>query len=164
GFKSTELGHPNYQHPRRAPDHFGPFLDNFSAWVIYTSLCCLSVDGTLWTNLAGGDECLLFRSSDFGDPCSSYTFSLLEKHSSDEIRRAACLLRKMCDMAPEEVPHLGASLDGPKNLAQLRTSPVLPSWASRSQGLSNRTTKTANAPANEANENEYPNFREYNEA
>jgi serine/threonine protein kinase len=34
-FASNELGHPNYQHPNRDQRHFGPYLDNFSAWIIY---------------------------------------------------------------------------------------------------------------------------------
>ncbi|CAN5173530.1 hypothetical protein BH10CYA1_BH10CYA1_39190 [soil metagenome] len=29
-FSAGELGHRNYQHPERAADHFGPYLDNFS--------------------------------------------------------------------------------------------------------------------------------------
>src|SRR6516162_939662 len=41
-FRSNELGHPNYQHPARGPQHFGPYLDNFSAWVIHASLLALS--------------------------------------------------------------------------------------------------------------------------
>lgn len=30
GLESNELGHRNYQHPRRSREHFGPFLDNFA--------------------------------------------------------------------------------------------------------------------------------------
>lgn len=38
GMPSGELGHHNYQHPKRTSSDFGPYLDNFSAWVIHVSL------------------------------------------------------------------------------------------------------------------------------
>ena len=38
GLPSTEIGHPNYQHPARQARHFGPHLDNFSAWVIKSAV------------------------------------------------------------------------------------------------------------------------------
>jgi len=44
GYLASELGHRNYQHPQRAAHHFGPYLDNFSAWVIYASVrACRSI-------------------------------------------------------------------------------------------------------------------------
>jgi len=52
-FMASELGHPNYQHPARAPHHFGPYLDNFSAWVIYASIKALQVDPLLLDQLGG---------------------------------------------------------------------------------------------------------------
>lgn len=70
GAKSNELGHRNYQHPER-DEHFGPNLDRFSAWVIATSIACLACDPNLWLDLDGGDECLLFRASDFKSPDAS---------------------------------------------------------------------------------------------
>ena len=44
GRRATELGHPNYQHPLRSAEHFGDYLDNFSAWVIYCSILMLGID------------------------------------------------------------------------------------------------------------------------
>ena len=35
---STEIGHRAYQHPRRSTTDYGPYLDRFSALVIYLSL------------------------------------------------------------------------------------------------------------------------------
>src|SRR5690606_4423273 len=67
GWTSHELGHRNYQHPRRQETDFGPHIDNFSAWVIYLSLMALSVQPGLWHTLRAGDECLLFRQQDFQD-------------------------------------------------------------------------------------------------
>lgn len=65
GMASHELGHRNYQHPRRQETDFSPHIDNFSAWVIYLSLMALSAQPSLWRTLRAGDECLLFRQQDF---------------------------------------------------------------------------------------------------
>lgn len=110
GYASNEIGHPNYQHPQRNSAHFGPYLDNFSAWVIHTSLLCLSIDPGLWKQLDGGDECLLFRKKDFNDPLASKVFKTLENHSSDVIRANAKLLRYIIMYPPEHVPPLDESL------------------------------------------------------
>lgn len=154
GLPSIELGHPNYQHPGRDQSHFGPDLDNFSAWVIYTSLYCLTFDGSLWHRLAGGDECLLFRSSDFGNTSASYTFSLLESHSSAEIRQAARTLRELCNRAPNEIPPLGESINQSK-LPPLRTSAIAPGWAARTEAQSSHAS---------VGSTNYPGFRDYNQA
>jgi predicted Ser/Thr protein kinase len=109
-FLSNELGHPNYQHPARSGKHFGPYLDNFSAWVIHTSLLCLSIDPSLWKKLSGGDDCLLFRRRDFEEPLSSAAFRQLEDHGSDQIKASAKLLRYLLMYPPEQVPNLDANL------------------------------------------------------
>ena len=77
GFVSNEVGHPNYQHPFRDYIDFNPTVDNFSEWVIYLSLIALSKKPQLWTQLNGGDECLLFRRNDFENPTTSRVFSLV---------------------------------------------------------------------------------------
>ncbi len=110
GWHSNELGHRNYQHPARNHTHFGPYLDNFSAWVIDTSLSCLSLDGSLWEKLCAGDECLLFRREDFESPYISGAFLLLANHSCDEIRRRASILRALLSFSPETIPYLSAEV------------------------------------------------------
>ena len=59
GSSSNELGHRNYQHPRRSAETFGPHLDNFSAWVIYISLQAMVKDEWIYERLGSGDDCLL---------------------------------------------------------------------------------------------------------
>jgi len=69
---ASELGHPNYQSPYRTTADWGPFLDNFSSWVIYASLTALAIDPTMWALLhRDGDEALLFRKDDFVSPDTS---------------------------------------------------------------------------------------------
>ncbi len=128
GKKSSELGHPNYQHPRRVQNYFGLNIDNFSSWVIHTSLLCLGIDPTLWNKLAGGDECLLFRATDFGDPCASYTFAVLEESPSSEIKSAARMMRSLCDEMFERVPTLQQHVEQPRHLDPIKRASSVPAW------------------------------------
>ena len=110
GMKSNELGHPNFQHPSRSGDHFGPYLDNFSAWAIQTSLLSISVDPSLWDKLSAGDDCLLFRRADFEKPLESDVFKVLENHDSEPIRTHAKLLRCILTYPLEQVPPLDENI------------------------------------------------------
>lgn len=110
GLKSNELGHPNYQHPRRTPRHFGAFLDNFSTWVIYVSLSCLARDRELWMRLNGGDECLLFRQTDLSNPSQSYSFAFLDQHRDAEVRQLAQILKTLTTYPLKQVPRLDPSI------------------------------------------------------
>jgi hypothetical protein len=66
---SNELGLANYQHPRRSSSDFGPYLDRFSAWLIYGSLLSLAAQPGLWyTFHQEGEEKLLFGKEDFVPP------------------------------------------------------------------------------------------------
>src|SRR5665213_3526879 len=75
GEQSNECGHRNYQLPTRTGWHYGPYLDNFSAWVIFVTLVALAVHPELWTKYRGGDECLIFRKEDFLQPERSTIWS-----------------------------------------------------------------------------------------
>ncbi|KXB96878.1 MAG: hypothetical protein AA908_09760 [Chlorobi bacterium NICIL-2] len=108
GEGSHEVGHRNYQHPLRTESDFGPYLDNFSAWVIYVSLIALAADPGLWKQFAGGDESLLFRRRDFEQPEASDVLRALESHRDDRIRSAATLFKSLLYLGPRDVP----SLDG----------------------------------------------------
>jgi hypothetical protein len=107
-FFSNELGHPNYQHPARESRHFGPYLDNFSAWVIFVSLQSIALDPTLFGTLAAGDDCLLFRRDDFLHPLHSHAFWVLENHERADIVRMARFLRWQLKCDPKDVPPLAS--------------------------------------------------------
>jgi hypothetical protein len=68
--RSNEVGHPHYQHPARTNDHFGPYLDRFSAAIIYLSLTLIEQDPSLFERYHNGEN-LLFTSADYADPASS---------------------------------------------------------------------------------------------
>lgn len=103
---SHEIGHPNYQHPRRNANHFGLFLDNFSAWVIYISLVALSIDPNLWHSTGAGDECLLFRQEDFQNPDTSRAFTILESHPNIHIQTLAIMFKNLVYHDPDNIPGL----------------------------------------------------------
>jgi hypothetical protein len=92
GQPSPELGHRNYQHPRRTARDFGPHLDRFSAWVIYASLVALSAEPGLWARAGGGDECLLFRREDFECPAASPALAALAGLADARLQALAATL------------------------------------------------------------------------
>lgn len=123
GLRSYEEGHRNYQHPDRSGSDFGPYLDHFSAWVIFCSLAAVAVDPHLWQIAHGGDECLLFRGEDFKNPATSRIFQALES-GRPELRALALQFRSILSMSIRQVP----ALDG------VTTAPATPSQKSRGAG------------------------------
>lgn len=106
GLRASELGHRNYQHPRRREHHFGNYLDNFSQWVIYTSLASVARDPNLFKELGGGEDCLLFRQGDFAAPQESRSFATLENHPDSSIVKVARFLREQTYRSVEQVEPL----------------------------------------------------------
>ena len=106
GSEANELGHRNYQHPARAAKHFGPYLDNFSAWVIYASVKALQIDSRLLHQLGGGDDCLLFRQTDFLDPLHSAAFAAFERHEDEELNKLGRFIRAQLKKDADDVPYL----------------------------------------------------------
>lgn len=119
GGMSAELGHPNFQHPYRNGQHFGDYLDNFAAWVIYLSLYALAVEPSLFDQLGVGEDCLLFRHGDFLNPLDSCAFAVLERHARGEIRLMAQFIRSQLNRPPEQMPPLGS-------LATISVEPLPP--------------------------------------
>jgi len=107
GLQSHELGHRNYQHPRRAEADFGPYVDHFSAWTIYASLKALSAQPGLWRELDGGDESLLLRRDDFVRPESSLALRRLSAAPDAEVRALAETIRSAALGSVQAVPPFG---------------------------------------------------------
>ncbi|WP_147306900.1 hypothetical protein [Paenibacillus taihuensis] len=106
GMPSNELGHRNYQHPGRNEGHFGPYIDHFSAWVIWISIAAVCADPSLWHSLQAGEEeeCLLFRRNDFLRPDESQAFELLALAPNNAVRSSANSLRAYASVEVPEVP------------------------------------------------------------
>ena len=110
GLKSNEVGHKNYQHPKRSAKDFGPHLDNFSTWCIYLSLMALGSEPSLWKLLDAGEENLLFKKQDLESPTNSKTFRILEDLADEKIKIIAENFRKTLNSSDLKlVPHLSTT-------------------------------------------------------
>jgi hypothetical protein len=129
GQKSIEIGHRNYQSPRRTEADFGPWLDNFSARVIYLSVSALAARPGLWRKYNGGDECLLFRQSDFDDPNSSQLLAELESFPDVHFRTQLHEFRLSLYDDLEKIPSVD-SVPAPAPVAVSVSPAEIPSWIS----------------------------------
>lgn len=118
GKRSHEIGHQHYQHPARTATDFTLHIDRFSVWVIYLSLVAVSVDPGLWSSLAGGDECLLLRRTDYVCDSRTPAMRLLTGHQDERVRSLALRLESFLRVTPEQVPALAA--DGAIGLSPQR--------------------------------------------
>lgn len=137
GRQATELGHPNYQHPSRRADLFGPYLDAFSSWSILTSLLVLAADSRSWTTVRRGDEQLLFAKGDYLEPWNSRAMevadALLGNTEVAEFGRRLFDLALDSDLAafpsppsPLRVPTAALVVDEPWWKAGGATTPTVP--------------------------------------
>ena len=127
GAKSLELGHPEYQHPRRG-GAFGSHLDRFPGLVVYTALRALTYEPRLWTPTDNGEN-LLFRQADYGAPSDSKLFAALRQCPQDEVRTLAEQVQKACSVEPDTVPDVLELADPDEVLICGRSSVEgLPSW------------------------------------
>jgi hypothetical protein len=104
--RSNELGEPNYQHPKRTALDFGPYLDNFSAWVIYLAIVTLAADAQFRSRVTPDDEFLLFRKEDFDLGRSSSLLRELERSSNPTLRSSATYFRSLLYFEPKQIPGL----------------------------------------------------------
>ncbi len=94
GKKSTEMGHADFQHPKRTADSFSTKLDNFSALVIHLSLTALSLKPDLWDKYNGNDpDCLILRKKDFLNLDISPVFNELTKIRNKKVKKMCSLLK-----------------------------------------------------------------------
>lgn len=125
GLPSNELGHPNYQHPLRSRNDFGPYLDNFSAWCIYISLLALAADPGLWDRINAGDEHICFRRKDIENPGSSQAIQAVEKIKNERVQGLFTLFKTII-LCPDvcQIPSLdGAAI--PKETPATGHKPVV---------------------------------------
>ena len=110
GHKSSELGHINYQHPKRCPDDFDERLDNFSALVIYTALMALSVEPGLWKRFDTGEN-MLFTAQDFRLPSKSVLLEYLREHQDPALGTLAEKIMTACHGAVAQTPDFRTVVD-----------------------------------------------------
>jgi hypothetical protein len=104
---ACEKGHINYQSPARTMSSWGPYLDNFSAWIIYTSIVALAIDPTLWTLFHDqGDEALLLNHSDYSDPHSSRALLALTQSGRRDLKALGSVLNRLWTNDIRAIPSL----------------------------------------------------------
>ncbi len=101
--RAPELGHINFQHPRRTAEFYQEDLDNFSSLVIYTSLLALAAEPELWDKHYTVDN-LVFSSADFKNPLNSPVFERLKQSKDPQVQQLSKLLEKCCMAPVENVP------------------------------------------------------------
>jgi hypothetical protein len=125
GRLAAELGHPNYQHPRRTELHYGPAVDRFSSWVIFVAIAALGIDPGLWHRHAKNQETILFRRDDFLRPDQSPLFAEIARSADVRLRDLGHSLRTFIGQDPQQLPLLS---DDPASLIPAQPKPsTLPS-------------------------------------
>lgn len=127
GHKANELGHLNYQHPKRNADQFNSRLDNFSAWLIKETIDLLIKENDR-ISLAPHGDCLLLNRGDFEHPQKSRSFFELERlsaHGKYFSRRIQYLLL----MEPHLIPFVTDELSVPNSFMEAVTyTGMRPDW------------------------------------
>ncbi|MEW6303424.1 MAG: hypothetical protein AB1705_08140 [Verrucomicrobiota bacterium] len=114
--KSPELGHANFQHPRRTPDYYNEDLDNFASLIIYTSLLALATEPELFDKFYTGDN-ILFLSADYRNPTQSAILKRLKEHKDAKVQKLSALIERCCLNDVSKVPifeDIMVALDGGK--------------------------------------------------
>ncbi|MBY0548586.1 MAG: tetratricopeptide repeat protein [Candidatus Obscuribacterales bacterium] len=106
GSTGCESGLRLYQHPNRQRNHFGPFIDNFSDWIHYTTLLVYSVEPSLFVNAGIRNNYALFQQADYVNPAQSRLFNYLKNHGNPEIRGLALHVERLLGFPFEHVPVL----------------------------------------------------------
>ncbi len=150
GLGASELGHANYQSPLRTRNTWGPDIDRFSSWVIYTSLAALAVDPLLWRALhVDGDETLLFRKSDFTDRDASQARFALANSSEERLRQVAGTIDFLWAPDLAAIPSLGGPATASQGTASHATAnlraPSGTGWLRQHQATAGMPVTTASA-------------------
>lgn len=124
GRNSHEIGHKNYQHPQRRENCFDAKVDWFSLWVIYLTLVALSEDPSLWKELDGGDDALIFRAADFKEPSNSRAISALQGRGKQRLGEIADALEDLCYKPLQRIPQPPGSIHSQPSSAPSGTSSV----------------------------------------
>jgi formylglycine-generating enzyme required for sulfatase activity len=126
GQHSNELGHANYQHPKREAGDYDERLDAFAALVIYLSLRAVVGTPELWPAYHNGDN-LLFKNSDLIRPDGSPLFTQLLRSRDPIIVALTELLTQACMGALAVVPDLENAIHTSEGVTLPTFTPPLPS-------------------------------------
>lgn len=130
---SAELGHRNFQHPKRIGTCWDPSLDRFSFIGIDLALRALEVHPELWATTQSDGDAILFKANDFADPGRSAIFADLfnRPRFSEEAKNFAAICKSSYDKIPTLEDFLAR-----KNIPQVAISVVQTPLSSTVQYLS----------------------------
>lgn len=112
----AEIGHRDYQHPRRDSTQYDGSLDRFSFIALNLALRALCEKPALWTSSQSGAGVILFRANDFADPGESQVLSDISKVQS--LQREAKSFAAICASKYADVPSLTDFVSG-RNIPQI---------------------------------------------
>ena len=102
--KSPELGHANFQHPRRTPDFYNERVDDFGALVCYTSLMAVAENPDIFKKFYAADN-LLLTANDYRNPKDSEVIKTLKEQPNEQVKQLSTLLEKCCLVDVTKVPN-----------------------------------------------------------
>jgi hypothetical protein len=99
---SAELGHRNFQHPRRTSNSWDPRLDRFSFIALNLSIRALEAHPDLWSQTQSDGDAILFKANDFVDPARSAIFGNLFRSSqlAEDAKNFAAVCKTSFDTIP----------------------------------------------------------------
>lgn len=104
GLGSSELGHRNFQHPKRSGRSWSYQLDRFSFISIDIALSALISDSNLWKKTQSDGDSILFKANDFVDVNQSTIFSDLISNS--QFSQVAKNFAAICNADFDKIPSL----------------------------------------------------------
>lgn len=116
GNSAPELGHPNWNHPGRNNDTFGPYLDQFPGLVGYISMLAVAQQPHLLDEYCN-DENLILSQADLAAPKNSEVVHELKNMEDDGVSELTDALIKWCEE--------GVDYDTLENVATGGSSPPI---------------------------------------
>ncbi len=101
---SAELGHRNFQHPKRTGSTWDGTLDRFSFISLDLALRALEISPELWRKTYSDGDSILFKANDFADPSGSAIFA--ELFQKPQIADDAKNFASVCLAAFDKTPSL----------------------------------------------------------
>ncbi len=119
---SAELGHRNFQHPKRTSQNWDERLDNFSFISLHVALLALECQPSLWDRFQSDGDSFLFKANDFVEPAQSAIFVELFNHPQVAVQAKA--LASICKAPYDKTPTLDDFIAG-RNIPQVVVTPSL---------------------------------------
>ena len=145
GQSSPELGHKNYQHPKRDESDYDAYVDNFPGLVVYLSLLAIAADPNLWQ--FHNEDNLIFTNTDYANPASSDAFDALKGSSDQAVAKLAEKMEEFCRLSVDETPDLETILQDVPVTTPTGTTSAPAAPASRPVQAAPTFRPTSTAPA-----------------